>query len=349
MTPTTKDFDTASHVYGKSRMYKVRSAGADPAPYCTLPGQEITSTQLARQHPDELLLAWTDDRAAARCGLWWNDVAAYPDHKLGIIGHYFADSPAAGETILNAACERLAKERCTLAVGPMDGNTWQRYRFITDRGAEPSFFLEPDNPDDWPRHWTAVGFTPLATYHSGVATDLATRDPRAEETARRLVNHGIIVRNISLANFDSELAALHALSLTCFANNFLYTLISLADFTAQYAQLRNHLRPELTLLAEKKGELVGFIFAVPDLLQMKQGKLIDTAIAKTMAVHPDCAGIGLGSHLMDRLHAAMHAAGFRRAIHALFHAGNRSGRISRHTANVIRTYTLFRRALGGNA
>lgn len=330
-------------------MYEVRFAGADPAPYCELPGQEIAPAQLARQHPDELLLAWTGDRVAARCGLWWNNVAAHPGHKLGVIGHYFADSPAAGEAILNAACERLVKEQCTLAVGPMDGNTWQRYRFITDRGTEPPFLLEPDNPDDWPRHWTAVGFAPLATYHSGVATDLATRDPRSEETGRRLADRGIAVRNIALANFDSELTALHALSLECFANNFLYTPIPLADFASQYAQLRNYLRPELTLLAEKDGALVGFIFGVPDLLQAKRGIPIDTAIAKTMAVHPDHAGVGLGSYLLDRLHAAMHVAGFRRAIHALFHADNRSGRISRHTANVIRTYTLFRRALGGNA
>ena len=81
------------------------------------------------------------------------------------------------------------------------------------------------------------------------------------------------------------------------------------------------------------------------MLQAKRGLPIDTVIAKTMAVHPDCAGVGLGSYLMDRLHAAAHALGFRRAIHALFHSDNRSGRISRHTANVIRTYTLFGREL----
>jgi GNAT superfamily N-acetyltransferase len=227
----------------------------------------------------------------------------------------------------------------------MDGSTWQRYRFITERGSEPPFFLEPDNPDEWPNHWTAAGFEPLATYHSALAPDLATRDPRAEDTARRLADQGITIRNLDLGNFDSEMAKLHALSLVCFANNFLYTPISAEDFAAQYAPVKNYLRPELALLAEKDGELVGFIVAAPDLLQAKRGVPVDTVIAKTMAVHPDCAGVGLGSYLMDRLHAAAHALGFTRAIHALYHADNRSGRISRHTANVIRTYTLFSREL----
>jgi len=330
-------------------MYHVRSAGADPAPYCAIPEHEIAPDQLARQRPDELLLAWNGADIAARCGLWWNNVAAYPNHRLGVIGHYFADSSASGETILNAACVRLGGEGCTFAVGPMDGNTWQRYRFVTERGSEPPFFLEPDNPDDWLDHWTAVGFAPLASYHSALTTDLATRDPRAEETSHRLAERGIRMRNLALANFETELAKLHAISLVCFANNFLYAPISAEEFTAQYAAVRNYLRPELAILAEKNGELVGFIIAAPDLLQAKRGVLVDTAIAKTMAVHPAHAGIGLGGYLVDRLHAAMHTLGFRRAIHALYHADNHSGKISRRTANVIRTYTLFSRHLGGEA
>jgi GNAT superfamily N-acetyltransferase len=227
----------------------------------------------------------------------------------------------------------------------MDGNTWQRYRLVTDRGTEPPFFLEPDNPDDWPAHWSAAGFAPLATYHSAVATDLAARDPRAGETARRLAERGITLRSLDHADFDSEMAKLHALSLVCFANNFLYTPISAADFAAQYAPVRQYLRPELAILAEKGGELVGFVVAAPDLLQARRGAPVDTVVAKTMAVHPGHAGCGLGGFLMDRLHAAAHALGFRRAVHALYHAGNNSGRISRHTADVIRTYTLFAREL----
>jgi hypothetical protein len=50
---------------------------------------------------------------------------------------------------------------------------------------------------------------------------------------------------------------------------------------------------------------------------------------------------------MARCQQAIRAAGFTRAIHALFHADNRSGRISGHTARVIRRYTLFARPFGG--
>jgi GNAT superfamily N-acetyltransferase len=328
---------------------EIRSAATDPAPYLGVAGFEISSEQFARQKPDECLLAREGSRPVARCGVWVHQAPPYPDHRLGVIGHYWADNATAGQAVLREACAQLGARGCTLAVGPMDGNTWQRYRFITERGTEPAFFLEPDNPDEWPGYWTAAGFTPLATYHSALATDLATRHPRAEETALRLAGEGITIRNLDLAQFDAELARLHALSLICFANNFLYTPISAAEFAAQYAPVRNYLRPELALLAEKGGELIGFIVGAPDLLQAKRGARIDTAIAKTMAVHPEFAGTGLGSHLMDLLHAGAQALGFRRAIHALYHADNRSGTISRRTAQIIRTYTLFSRQLGGRA
>lgn len=330
-------------------MLEIRSTANNPAHYHAVPGFEIPPDDFSRHQPDECLLAWDGNRTTARCGLWWNRVAQLPGHVIGVVGHYFAESPAAGKAILNAACERLKAEGCTLAGGPMDGNTWQRYRFVTERGTEPPFFLEPDNPDGWKDHWTDAGFAPLASYHSSVATDLGTRDPRAEDASRRLADRGIRLRNIDRARFAEEFGRLHALSLVSFADNFLYTPISADDFAKQYAPVRDFLRPELTLLAERDGELIGFLMAVPDLLQAKRGEPIDTLIVKTMAVHPDHGGIGLGGCLMDRVHLAGHAMGMRRAIHALFHADNRSGKISRRTANVIRTYTLFSRSLGGGS
>lgn len=332
-------------------MIEVRAAETESRAYGEFDGFEIPPDQLRRQNPDARLLAWDGTHAVARCGLWFRQVPPHANHRLGVIGHYCAypHSADAGEAILRAACAGLADEGCTLAVGPMDGNTWQRYRLVTERGTEPPFFLEPDTPDDWPDHFRAAGFKPLARYDSALTTDLAIRDLRADETATRLVERGIVVRNVDLVRFEEELRRLHPLLLGCFADNFLYTPVSEDEFVAQYAPVRAYIRPELVLIAERAGEPVGFLFAVPDLLQLKRTGACDTAIAKTMAVRPDCAGIGLGGYLMDRVHAAMHACGYRRAIHALFHEDNRSGRISRRTANTIRRYTLFARPLGVEA
>jgi GNAT superfamily N-acetyltransferase len=327
-------------------MFDIRSGASNTELYQEIPGFEISAEQLARQAPDEMLVATeAGTAAAARCGLWFRQTPALPGQRVGLVGHYFAADCEAGRTLLDVATSRLAQEGCTMAVGPMDGNTWQRYRLITDRGSEPPFFLEPDNPDEWPAHFRAAGFSPLAQYYSALTTQLAQRDPRSAAIDNRLTDRGIRVRPSLLTSCAHELPRIHELSLLSFANNFLYTPISRDDFVAQYAPLRPFLRPELILLAEQGDQLVGYVFAVPDVLQQQRGREIDTAIVKTIAVHPDHAGIGLGTYLVDRVHQAIHECGYRRAIHALFHEDNFSGKISRHTAHVIRQYTLFSRPL----
>jgi GNAT superfamily N-acetyltransferase len=309
---------------------------------------------LDRQHPDALwLLTDTGDNLAARCALWWRDTPPLRGERLGLIGHYHARDQPAGFAMLSLACQQLAAQGCSLIVGPMDGNTWQRYRLLTERGTEPIFFLEPDNPDAWPGHFTAAGFTPLAQYYSALNSDLSATVPPADESRQRLEQTGIAIRPLRLDSFEDELRRIHTLSLESFADNFLYTPISEADFLQQYAAIGPYVRPELVLLAERQEQLIGFLFLIPDLNQATtpagaaaKTAAIDTVIFKTMAVHPGHRGMGLGSLLMARGHEISRQLGFRRGIHALMYEKNLSRRISSHTARMIRRYTLFARPSG---
>jgi GNAT superfamily N-acetyltransferase len=319
----------------------------DGSRFANAAGHPLHPEAVARQAPElSFFLENIAGDAVARCSLWWRQTPAYSGHRIGYVGHYAVADPQAAPVLLRLASERLAAEGCTLAVGPVDGNTWQRYRLITERGTEPPFFLEPDNPDDWPGQFSAAGFTPLAQYYSALNSSLAADDPRAAALDRRVTDRDIIIQRLRPERFDEVMRRVHALSLLSFRDNFLYSPISEADFISQYAPLAPHLRPDLVLLAERGEELVGYIFALPDLLQARRGQVADTVIVKTMAVHAEYAGIGLGSLLMARCQEAARAAGFKRAIHALFHGANRSGKISSHTARVMRRYTLFARPLG---
>jgi GNAT superfamily N-acetyltransferase len=314
---------------------------------CSLPcPSALTPDLLARQRPDASWMLLDDaGSVAARCSLWWKAAPPHGEERLGLIGHYAARNAEAAAQLLRLACQRLAEQHCTLTVGPMDGNTWQRYRLLTERGDEPAFFLEPDNPDDWPAHFTSNGFTPLAQYYSALNSDLADCDLRAENAAALFDKRNMTLRTLHMDRFEEELRRIHALSLAGFAGNFLYTPISAEDFVAQYLGVKPYVRPELVLIAEQHGQAIGFIFAIPDMLQARRGQSIDTVIIKTMAVHPDHAGAGLGTLLMARCEQAAGTLGYHRAIHALFHEANPSGKISRHTAKVIRRYILFAKRL----
>src|SRR5688572_20185918 len=98
----------------------------------------------------------------AGCSLWWNDVPSIPGERVGVIGHFNSKSPEGTARVLELATAKLREQNCSIAVGPMDGNTWRKYRFVTEAGTEPPFFLEITNPPEWADQWSAAGFEQIA-------------------------------------------------------------------------------------------------------------------------------------------------------------------------------------------
>jgi GNAT superfamily N-acetyltransferase len=327
----------------------IELAPGEPLPPLTSDGgvEPAAAGDLERHAPDRHIVALNGGTLVARCSCWWSGTAAIDGRPIGAIGHYAAANDDAAADLLARACGILAEAGCATAVGPMDGSTWRRYRFIVDRGTEPAFFLEPDNADDWPRQWTDAGFAPLATYASALNDDLSRRDARTPDTLRRLADAGVSIRTFDPVHAERELECIYALSVVAFQRNFLYTDIAKDEFMAQNRAALPAVRPELVLLAERNSELVGFMFAIPDVLQTRRGITVDTVILKTTAVHPAVAGMGLGGALVDLVQQGARRLGFKRAIHALMHEANVSQVLSGRYARPIRRYALFSRSVAG--
>ncbi len=285
------------------------------------------------------------NQAHARYSLWWQTVPSYPNERLGVIGHFYSDSQSATKQLLDYACDVLRQAGCTLAVGPMDGNTWRYYRFISERGDAPGFFLEPDNADSWPAEFISCGFNELASYSSALSTDLSVEDERLIDVRQRLQGQGITLRSLDMAQFENELAHIYTLSVASFQDNFLYTPIDREEFIQMYAKVKPFVQADLTLLAEREGVLVGYLFGIPDLLQKQRGQTVDTFIIKTVAVDPKYRGVGLGALLVGEAQRRAYNMGYRRAIHALMLDANNSRNISNHYATSIRRYSLYSKVL----
>ncbi len=323
------------------RWFETAGEGAwQPAP--ELPTPEASASP--DEHPDARLAVLGDDgMAVAHAALWWRDVPPWPGGRLGCIGGFAARGETVARQLLEAACARLAEEGCSVAVGPMNGNTWRRHRFVTWPGERPPFFLEPWNPPGYPDWWWDAGFAVLSEYSSS-RVPLAQGGEDLGAIRARLSRAGISIRPIYPERFEEELRAIHRLSLMAFARNFLYTPLDAASFVAQYARVRSLMRPEFVRLAEAEGELRGFVFAIPD--PNAAGGDPGDVIVKTLAVQPGRRFAGLGSVLVDDVVGAAREAGFRFAIYALQHDSNRSRRITeRHAGALLRRYALFSRAL----
>ena len=285
----------------------------------------------------------------ARCSLWWNHVPAYEQHHVGVIGHYAAAGDDAAAAVLAAAQERLRAAGCTLAIGPMNGNTWQSYRFVTERGEQLTFFLEPANPPEWPLQFEKAGFSSLASYFSALNSDLSRPDPRLGALEKKIAEAGVVIRSAN-ADLRRELEKIYAVSAVSFRQNFLYTEIPETEFISMYEPVLPVARPELVLIAERgsaesAGQCVGYLFAIPDLALKARGLDVETFIIKTVSILPQPELRGLGTLLVARAQQLGREMGFRRCIHALMFEDNISLNISRHYATVMRKYTLYSKDL----
>lgn len=299
------------------------------------------------QHGPDAHWVWLNAAGSpsARCSAWWQRTPAYDSHRVGIIGHYAAQNSSDGARLLQHACKELQRRDVNWAVGPIDGNTWRRYRLVVESGSRPPFFLEPDNPLDWPQAWWAAGFTVEATYVSRLNTNLNYDEPRGRRAADRLRELGVQFRCLDLARFDQELERLYPLITSSFQQNLLYSPVNIADFIEQYRAIRPVLRPELIMIAEHEDRPVGLVFTIPDFLQAARGEPIDTVIIKTLVIAPERAYAGLGALLAAENQRAAGKLGYCQAIHALMHSSNKSHSISARYGSVFRRYALFAKAL----
>lgn len=293
--------------------------------------------------PDRTLYAERAGRTVARAALWTRG-PDWAGRTTGLIGGYAALDDAAGAFVLRAAAAHLRAAGRDLAVGPLDGSTWFSYRLVTEEGAEPPFLLEPRHVPGAHTQWTEAGFTPLLTYSSALATpDTHHEDVRAAELRRRHAD--VTVRPAHPDRIEADLAAIYDVSVRSFARNPFYTPLSRDAFGALYRPLLSRVDLDWVWLADRAGETVGYVFAVPD---PRPGPLPATLVVKTVAVLPGRAHAGLGRHLVGEVHRRAFAAGFTRVVHALMHDGNDSLILSRRLGATFRRYALLARDLRGD-
>lgn len=296
--------------------------------------------KLTNDHPQSSWALIEENQLIAHCSLWTENVPSYQGYRTAALGHFFAQNQKSGQCIVQQLTCQLAAQGFDYVVGPMNGNTWRSYRLVSERGEQPPFFLESVTPCDWLTIFERSGFETIANYSSAQSFDLYYPDRSADRFAAKAEQMGMVVRSFDRNRSEAELTALYELSLRSFANNFLYSPLALPDFLAMYQPLLPYLVPDFFLLAEHKGRLVGFLFAIPDYLQKARGEPIDALIIKTLARSPERQYAGMGSYLAQLVHRTAAQRGFRSVIHALMHDDNASHTISNRSARTIRRYAL---------
>ncbi|MBD3896536.1 hypothetical protein IEI94_11815 [Halomonas sp. ML-15] len=268
----------------------------------------------------------------ASCRLY-REAPCWDGQRTAAIGEFRCADPAAGAALLSHAGEVLGREGFEALIGPMDGDTWHRYRLVTDSDGSPPFLLEPVSAPHDEQAFLASGFAPISTY-------VSTRARLDEALAIKPTRFdGIAVRAWDGDDAERLLGDLFEMSLSSFATNPFYKAISREAFLALYRPILPAIDPRLLLFAHDADGLAGFLFGVPDLAE---GANPRTVIVKTYASRRR----GVGRQLLDTFHHSASDLGFTSVIHALMHENNQSLNSSRrYGAEVFRRYALMGRRL----
>jgi len=280
-----------------------------------------------------------DGEPVARAALYINPHLKFQDKTSCCIGNYESiDNVEIGSALLRYVISSAKIHGSEFIVGPMNGSTWDNYRF-SDHHDQPLFFTESYHHLYYNQHFMAAGFGVIAHYYSNIAGPTLPTDSEIHKKDQELLANGVKIRPIDLENYDFEMGRIHQFNTFAFSHNFLYTPISQEAFIKKYAGMATVLNPDYTLMAEDAdGNLIGYYFCVNDKFNGSEKSLI----FKTLVRHPDSKWRGLGHVMGHQIYQKAISEGYKSFIHPFIYENGTSINLSRNfSGERFKTYVLY--------
>lgn len=338
-------------------------AGDRDAPPMDREKQARHIAQLAVTGSQRLLVAERDGDVVARLVARRSPLHRDAEGRDQALISYFEaldEEPAVRE--LFTAAEAFSRDQgCRSVIGPMDGDTWHRYRVNVGPFDTPPFLLEPWNPPYYERLWRSAGFVELESYCSKRIDDVARRLPELKTKLDAATAAGYRFEAMNRRMMRRELERVHALSLEIFRDNFMYSAIARDEFLAMFDGAERLLEDDSSWFCiAPDGSDAGFMFAYPDRFQAVQlarrgavGKVraflrwndVTAVNQKTLGVLPAHRRGGTGGALLYCAYDAALKRGWRVANHCLMREGNPSQKMDAGEGYVFRRYVLYQKEL----
>ncbi len=286
-----------------------------------------STSEAYEKHLEGCYMLYRDDNKIGQFHFYENPDLKYKGTSAACIGKYeCAENEEASQALLEFA-KNLAREKgYSWLIGPMEGSTWNNYRFSTENNSPP-FFLEYKNPVYYNQQFKRNGFETIAEYLSNLDDKLNFDERELSQYEEDVLKQGGRIRKINLNNFQAELAGIAECALEGFTQNFLYTPISVSEFVDKYEKLKDYFNSDLIWIVEDAQQKTqGFIFAIQDFFDAS-GK---TLIIKTLVRKKEAPFKGIGRFLVGKINQVAHQKGFDKIIHAYMKKDNVSVNTSRH-------------------
>jgi L-amino acid N-acyltransferase YncA len=286
-----------------------------------------------------IYMLYDGEELKGRLALYDNPDLEYQSKKSFCIGNYeCVDEKDCARLLLHAAQDDAKSAGAEYVIGPMNGSTWDNYRFSAHNGS-PNFLLEPYHHIYYNKQWQDNGFQVISKYVSNYESEIVCDQPTVLQREKELLDAGLIIRNVNLDRYEEELERLYPFVMLTFQTNFLYTPVSWEHFREKYTEARAIIIAENLLIAEdSEGNIVGFVFVYDDLYNRKEKSLV----VKTIGRHPDKKWSGLGQVLANRVVRRAKNLGYQSLVHAfIFEKGTSVNLSAMFLGNSAKNYILY--------
>ena len=307
---------------------------------------KIPKIQIER--PSEIIVFYNENEETAGSLNLWHNRPNYNGKATSYIGNVnILEKYRKNETeIFNEIFENLKNDDIETIIGPLNGTTWNTYRYVTDRGNHPPFLMEPWNEEYYVKLFEKIGFKPLTYYISTIMENMnpvqrGHLSKKIEKLKKFNYYKDITVKSTENEDLLVVLNKVYDLTIEAFKNNFLYSELDREIFLKMYMSYEDKIVKKFFKMLYLKDELIGYVFGIPDYAELQYKEKIETMILKTIAISPKYNGKGMGYILIDELVKEAECSGYKNVIYALMHEKNISKNIGLLLGNELRKYSLF--------
>ncbi len=280
-----------------------------------------------------------DKQPVARLALYNNPYLSYNQKKTACLGNYeCVKNTALSNDVIAFAIDEAKKKDADFLIGPMNGSTWDNYRFSTHHDTA-NFLLEPYHHLYYNDHFLNIGFKPIANYTSSMVCNIVCDQEDIVNREHEFIKLGVTIRPINMNDYETELKKLYPFISAAFKNNFLYTPITWETFRNKYIDAAKIINPEYVLIAEDATKnTIGFIFSYDDLYNLEEKCLV----VKTVARDISRQWSGLGHVITNRVVRLIKSKGYASIIPAfMIKEATSSGLSTDFSGTTYKDYSLY--------
>ncbi len=239
----------------------------------------------------QLFLAYEGNQVKGRiAAILNNNHNEFKQVKDGFFGFYdLYNNPEISKKLLSEAEKWLVEKGATKMIGPVNPSTNETAGLLVEGFDLPPVAMMTYNKPYYLDLLVADGFIKSVDL---LAYDLPTNvvDKRSlqlkEVLQKRLAERNITVRNINMKDFKSEVERILKVYNSAWIENTGFVPMTDEEFRYLAKDLKLVLDKDFAMVAEHKGNTIGFALAIPDinqtLIKIKRGRLFPTGIFKLL-------------------------------------------------------------------